>query len=54
MRLARLSYQPYDNLLLEVFGKPHHLARSFLAQARAELLNQLSCQRYDNLLSTLC
>jgi hypothetical protein len=32
-------------------GKLHHPAQIFLAEAWAMLVNQLSCQRYDNLLA---
>jgi hypothetical protein len=52
MSPAQLSYQRYDNFLLgKDFGKLHHPAQILLAKAGAELLNQLSRQRYDNLLT---
>jgi hypothetical protein len=38
----------------EDFGKPHHPAQILLAKAGAELLNQLSPQRYENLLAIRC
>jgi hypothetical protein len=47
-----LSYQRYDNFLLgEDFGKLHHSTQILFSAARAELLSQLSRQRYGNLLT---